>query len=84
MKKILLIKHGSLGDIVFALPALESIRVNYLDAKIYLLTEKKYINFFNKTKMVDICIQNNRNESYIKSFLVLIKLLEIKFDLINY
>ena len=28
MKKILIIKHGSLGDIIFALPALASIREN--------------------------------------------------------
>ena len=41
MNKILIIKHGSLGDIIFALPALASIREEYGDAQIYILTENK-------------------------------------------
>ena len=36
MKKILIIKHGSLGDIVLALSAFASIRAYYDSSKIYL------------------------------------------------
>ena len=43
MKKILVIKHGSLGDMVFALPSMMSIRSKYPDSLIDLLTE----NFFS-------------------------------------
>ena len=44
MKKILIIKHGSLGDIVLALPAFAAIRFHYNKSKIYLLTEEKYFS----------------------------------------
>ena len=38
-KKILVIKHGSLGDITFALPAMNSIRFYFKYSKITLLTD---------------------------------------------
>ena len=41
MSNILIIKHGSLGDIIFALPSMISIRKKYPDTLIYLLTENK-------------------------------------------
>ena len=44
MKKILLIKHGALGDIVFSLPVMHTIKKFYFNSSIDLLTEKKYIN----------------------------------------
>ena len=64
MKKILLLKHGSFGDIVMALPAFASIRNHFKTSKIFLLTEKKYINFFNESPYVDICIEDNRNKNF--------------------
>ena len=82
MKKILIIKHGSLGDIVFALPVLASIRAAYSDAEISLLTENKYISFFNKWKIFDFFFEDNRKENYFKSLYTLFKLRNIKFDLI--
>ena len=81
MKKILIIKHGSLGDIVFALPALASIRETYSDAEIYVLTENKYINFFKRWNIFDFCFEDNRKESFFKSLYTLFKLLNI--DLIS-
>ena len=45
MKKILIIKHGSLGDIIFALPSMISIREKYPDALVHLLTEKNMFHF---------------------------------------
>ena len=47
MKKILVIKHGSLGDIIFALPSMISIRKKYPEALIYLLTEEKYVSLLD-------------------------------------
>jgi len=82
VKKILIIKHGSLGDIVFALPALASIRATYIEAKIYLLTENKYINFFNRWNIFDFLLSDNRKENFFKSLNKLFKLRNIQFDLI--
>ena len=82
MKKILIIKHGSLGDIVFALPALASIRAAYSYEKIYLLTENKYINFFNKWNIFDFFFEDNRKKNFFKSLYTLLKLRNIQFDLI--
>ena len=53
MKKILVIKHGSLGDIIFALPSMISIRTEFPDALVYLLTEEKYVSLLMKPKIFD-------------------------------
>ncbi len=82
MKKILIIKHGSLGDIALSLPAFYSIRNNYPQSEIYLLTEEKFINFFKKSKLINYFISNNRNESYLKTFKTLLDLVKINFELI--
>ena len=82
MKKILIIKHGSLGDIIFALPALASIREAYDDAQIYILTENKYINFFKRWNIFDFFFEDNREEHFFKSLYKLFKLRNIQFDLI--
>ena len=50
-KKILLIKHGSLGDIVFALEPILSIHKQFNNSVIDLVTEEKFIPFFKKIKM---------------------------------
>jgi len=45
-KKILIIKHGSLGDIISATSVLKDIRDNYLKDEIIILTSNKYKFFF--------------------------------------
>ena len=52
VKKILVIKHGSLGDIIFALPSMISIRKEFPDALVYLLTEEKYVSLLMKPKIL--------------------------------
>ena len=42
MKKILIIKHGSLGDIISSTGVLKCIRNHFKDSEIHLLTTKKY------------------------------------------
>ena len=82
MKKILVIKHGSLGDITFSLEAMFAIKKKYPDSLIHLLTEKKYTSFFSKTKFFDKIIVDNRKDFLLISFLNLLKLLKENFDLI--
>ena len=47
MSNILIIKHGSLGDIAQANGAIQDISENFND-KIYLLTTKPYLELFKK------------------------------------
>ena len=82
MKKILIIKHGSLGDIIFSLPSMISIREKYPNALIHLLTEKKYVSFLMRSKIFDKFIIDNRKDYYLKSIPNLYKLLRIKYDAI--
>ena len=48
MSNILIIKHGSLGDIAQASGAIQDIFENHKDNKIYLLTTKPYFDLFKK------------------------------------
>ena len=82
MKKILLIKHGALGDIVFSLPAIHSIKEFYFNSSIDLLTEKKYVNFFYKSNFFQNIIEDNRSTNIWHTCVLLIKLLSNKYDLI--
>ena len=79
MKKILVIKHGSLGDIIFALPSMISIRKKYPEALIHLLTEEKYVSFLIKPKIFDKIIIDNRKDFFIKSILNVYKLLRMEY-----
>tara|TARA_Y100000590_G_scaffold459148_1_gene615507 strand:+ start:2381 stop:3301 length:921 start_codon:yes stop_codon:yes gene_type:complete len=80
VKKILIIKHGSLGDIALALPAFASIKKHFNKSKIFLLTEKKYFNFFKKSPYIDKCIEDNRSKNLLKTFEMLNSLLTYKFN----
>ena len=80
-KKILLIKHGSLGDIVFALEPILSIHNKYNNSVIDLVTEEKFIPFFKKIKMFDQFLIDNR-EGFFSSFSLIRKIINGKYDLI--
>ena len=82
MKKILVIKHGSLGDIIFAIPSMISIRKKYPNALIHLLTEKKYVSFLFKSEIFDKIIIDNRKDFFLKSILNLLKLFGMKYGTI--
>ena len=47
--KILVVKHGSLGDIAFSILAMASIKQFFSNATIDLLTEEKYANFLSNS-----------------------------------
>ena len=79
MKKILIIKHGSLGDIILALDAFKAVKNKYSDSLIYLLTEKKYIPLLKKSELFDEYIIDNRKNTSLK---IIYNLLKIKFDII--
>ena len=60
MKKILLIKHGSLGDIITSTSVINDIKKHYIGDKIYILTSNKFKDFFNESKFFDKIIIDNR------------------------
>ena len=80
-KKILLIKHGSLGDIVFALEPILSIHKQFNNSVIDLVTEEKFIPFFKKIKMFDQFLIDNR-AGFLPSFSLIRKIINGKYDLI--
>ena len=81
INKILVIKHGSLGDIVFALEAMFSIRNHFNKSHISLLTENKFKKFFENSNYFDEIIFDNRS-GLLNSLKVLNILIKKKFDLV--
>ena len=82
MKKILIIKHGSLGDIAFSLPVIDSIHKYFLNEKIDLLTEKKYIKFFKSSIYFNKILEDNRSSNIFIILKLLYNILLNKYDFI--
>ena len=80
-KKILIIKHGSLGDIVFALEPILAIQNKFDNSVIDLVTEEKFISFFKKIKMFDQFIIDNRG-GFFSTLSLINKIINGKYDLI--
>jgi ADP-heptose:LPS heptosyltransferase len=60
MSNILIIKHGSLGDIAQASGVIQDISENHKDDQIHLLTTKTYFELFKKNPFVDNIILDKR------------------------
>ena len=81
LNKILVVKHGSLGDIAFSLLAMETIRKYFNDANIDLITESKYANFLMKSGNFNSIIEDNR-KGFLNTLWVIFKIYKNKYDLI--
>jgi len=82
LKKILIIKHGSLGDIIFSLPVMHSISKEYPNDEIDILTESKYLNFLGKTNYFKNFIEDNRSKNILSLISIFKYILSKKYDLI--
>ncbi len=60
MSNILIIKHGSLGDIAQACGAIQDISENHKSDEVYLLTTKPFFDLFKKNPYVSNVILDNR------------------------
>jgi len=88
-ENILIIKHGALGDLIQADGIIKSIRYEHKNAKLVLLTSKKFNNLMSMCPYIDEQLIDNRS-SFLNIF-ALIKLyksikkynFEIIFDLQN-
>ena len=60
MSNILIIKHGSLGDISQASGAIQDISENHKNDQIYLLTTKPFFDLFKKNPFIHEVILDKR------------------------
>ena len=60
MSNILIIKHGSLGDIAQASGAIQDISENHKDDQIHILTTKPYFELFKKNPFINNVILDKR------------------------
>ena len=81
MKKILLIKHGSLGDIISSTSAMHDIRKHYINDKLIILTTQEYRSFFEQSYFFDEILIDNR-KSFFSTILILKKIIQLNIDLI--
>ena len=64
MSNILIIKHGSLGDIAQASGAIQDISENHKNDRIYLLTTKAYLEVFKRNPFIHEVILDKRLPRY--------------------
>tara|TARA_B100001939_G_C16863878_1_gene583150 strand:+ start:216 stop:1163 length:948 start_codon:yes stop_codon:yes gene_type:complete len=64
MKKILVIKHGALGDIILSMYPLFSLKKNYKNHSFTILTESKYFDLFRNIPFVDNIKVDNRKSFF--------------------
>jgi len=89
MSNILIIKHGSLGDIAQASGAIQDISENHKEDKVYLLTTKPYFELFKTNPFIHDVILDKRlsrfNLIYLYLLMKNLKKLSIKkvYDLQN-
>ena len=81
MSNILIIKHGSLGDIAQASGAIQDIFNNYKEYKIYILTTHPYFELFKKNPFIHDVILDKRLPKYnlIYLYFLMRKLKKFKF-----
>ena len=82
MSNILIIKHGSLGDIAQACGAIQDIFENHKNSQIYLLTTKPYFELFKKNPFIHEVILDKRLSRYnlIYLFALMRKLKKLNID----
>ena len=73
MSNILIIKLGSLGDVVQISGALKDIREHHKNEKITILTTSKYLNLFKNCPYVDDCLEDERLPRYNVFYLLRLK-----------
>ena len=80
--KILIIKHGSLGDLVLSFGAIKTLNYHHPNDELYLLTQSNYKNIFIKLPYVKEILIDNRS-TIIQSIINYLKIIKKnKFDLV--
>ena len=81
MSNILIIKHGSLGDIAQASGAIQDIYENHRDHDLYIMTSKPYIDLYKKSPFIKDVILDKRLSRFnlIYLYLLMKKIKKLKF-----
>ena len=81
MSNILIIKHGSLGDIAQASGAIQDIYENHKDHNIYIMTSKPYVDLYKKSPFITDVILDKRLSRFnlIYIYLLMRKIKKLKF-----
>ena len=79
---ILVIKHGSFGDIIQINGCLRDIRENYEDSEIYILTTPAFRSYFERCPYVDKVIIDERKSRWNIFYLLKIRdiIKNLKFE----
>ena len=80
MSNILIIKHGSLGDLIQANGAISDIKAHYKSSKIFLLTTRPYIDLMSHCPYVDGVLIDKRLPRWNILYLYKLKKLLNKFN----
>ena len=82
--KILIVKHGSFGDIILSTGAIKSVANYFPNHEIYLLTSSKYTNFMKQCPYIKKIIIDDRKSFYnvLNNFFLLKSILNNNFDYI--
>jgi ADP-heptose:LPS heptosyltransferase len=83
MSNILIIKLGSLGDVVQISGALRDIREHHKNEKITILTTTKYLNLFKNCPYVDDCLEDERLPRYNIFYLLKLKKIINSFNFVK-
>jgi ADP-heptose:LPS heptosyltransferase len=83
MSNILIIKLGSLGDLVQISGALKDIREHHKNEKITILTTSKYLNLFKNCPYVDACLEDERLPRYNIFYLLKLRKIINSFNFIK-
>ena len=81
MSNILIIKHGSLGDIAQASGAIQDIYENHKDYNLYIMTSKPYVDLYKKSPFITDVILDKRLSRFnlIYIYLLMRKIKKLKF-----
>jgi len=80
MSNILIIKHGSLGDIVQISGILKDIRETFIDKKIFILTTLPYVELLSKCPYLDGALIDKRLPRWNILYLIKLKKMLKKFN----
>ena len=80
MSNILIIKHGSLGDIVQISGVLRDIRETHSDKKIFILTTRLYIELLSKCPYIDGVLLDRRLPRWNIFYLIKLRIFLHKYN----
>lgn len=81
MKNILIIKHGSLGDLILSFGAIKTIKHHFPKANLFLLTQTNFKAIFKNLPDVDHIFEDNRKKNLLSVINYLKILKEYEIDL---